>query len=190
MLPAGIVGIGGIGATLAEMVAPFRMKEVIAFDPYIDEARAKEAGVRLTSLDELMAEADFISVNCPLNDVTRNLIGESQIARMKPTAFLINTARGSLLDEAAMVRALNEEWIAGAALDCFAKEPLAAEHPLRSAPNVLLCPHMAPFAWGNAAEMNRGSAQNVLDVLAGKHTNLVVNPEVFDSSALRVKSDA
>ena len=86
---------------------------------------------------------------------------------MKESAYLINTARGSLLDEAAIVRALSEGWIAGAALDCYVEEPLPAEHPLRSAPNVLLCPHMAPCAWGNAREMNRGVAQNILDLMAG-----------------------
>ena len=184
----GIVGCGRIGTAVARRARGFEMR-LLGFDPEPKEA-ALEAGVEFVALEELLEQSDFVSVNCAATEENRGLIGEAELRRMKKTAYLINTARGSLLDEAAMVRALNEEWIAGAALDCFAKEPLAADHPLRSAPNVLLCPHMAPFAWGNAAEMNRGSAQNVLDVLAGKTTNLVVNPEVFDSSALRVKSDA
>ena len=86
-----------------------------------------------------------------------------------------------------MVRALEEGWIAGAALDCFDKEPLAADHPLRSAPNILLCPHMAPFAWGNAQEMNRGAAQTILDLKSGRCPELVVNPEVLESGALRAE---
>ena len=104
---------------------------------------------------------------------------------MKPTAYLINTARGSLIDETALVRALEEGWIGGAALDAFAQEPLSVDHPLRSAPNCLLCPHMAPFAHGTAQEMNAGVAQSVLDLMAGKQSKLVVNPEVFGSNNLR-----
>ena len=182
----GIVGCGRIGTAVARRAQGFEMR-VLAFDPFPNDA-AREAGVEFVPLEELLTQSDFVSITAAATAENRGLIGEPELRQMKKTAYLINTARGSLLDEAAMVRALEEEWIAGAALDCFAKEPLAADHPLRSAPNVLLCPHMAPFAWGNAAEMNRGSAQNILDVLAGKRTELVVNPEVFESPTLRVES--
>ena len=109
---------------------------------------------------------------------------------MKSTAYLINTSRGSLIDEIALVRALKEGWIGGAALDAFAQEPLGADHPLRSAPNCLLCPHMAPFAHGTAQEMNAGVARSVLDLKAGKQSELVVNPEVFRSADLRATMEA
>lgn len=183
----GIVGLGGIGATLAEMVAPFRMKEVIAFDPYIDEARAKEAGVRLTSLDELMAEADFISVNCPLNDVTRNLIGESQIARMKPTAFLINTARGGIIDEGPLITALKENRIAGAALDCHEQEPLPAGSPIAELDNVIITPHAV--AWSNDLFRDLGhiACQQMIDVSTGTIPHGVVNTDVLDRPGFQAK---
>ena len=184
----GIIGCGRIGTAVARRARGFDMR-LLGSDPAPSKA-ARETGIDFISLDELLDQSDFVSINAAATEENRAFIGEAQLRRMKPTAYLINTARGSLLDESALLKALQENWIAGAALDCFVEEPLPAEHPLRTAPNVLLCPHMAPFAWGNAAEMNRGSAQNILDLLAGKHTNLVVNPEVFDSSALRVKSDA
>ena len=181
----GIVGCGRIGTAVARRARGFEMR-VLAFDPFPNDA-AREVGVEFVSLEELLEQSDFVSLNAAAMAENRGLIGVAELRRMKKSAYLINTARGSLLDEAAMVRALSEGWIAGAALDCYVEEPLPAEHPLRSAPNVLLCPHMAPYAWGNAREMNRGVAQNILDLMAGKRPELVVNPEVFESEALRAK---
>ena len=181
----GIIGCGRIGTAVARRAAGFEMR-VLAFDPFPNEA-AREAGVEFMSLEELLEQSDFVTVTAAATEDNRGLIGEAELRRMKKSAYLINTSRGSLLDEEAMVRALNEERIAGAALDCFVKEPLAEDHPLRKAPNLLLCPHKAPCAWGNAAEMNRGSAQNILNVLSGKRTELVVNPEVFESGNFRVE---
>ena len=179
----GIVGCGRIGTAVARRAQGFEMR-VLGFDPFPNDA-AREAGVEFVSLEELLEQSDFVSLNAAAMAENRGLIGEAELRRMKKSAYLINTARGSLLDEAAMVRALSEGWIAGAALDCYVEEPLPAEHPLRSAPNVLLCPHMAPCAWGNAREMNRGVAQTILDLKAGKRPEWVVNPEVFESGALR-----
>jgi phosphoglycerate dehydrogenase-like enzyme len=179
----GIVGCGRIGTAVARRARGFEMR-VLAFDPFPNNA-AREAGVKFVSLEELLEQSDFVSLNAAATPENRGIIGEAELRRMKERAYLINTARGSLLDEAAMVRALEEGWIAGAALDCFVEEPLPADHPLRSAPNVLLCPHMAPCAWGNACEMNRGVAQIILDLKAGRRPELVVNPEVFESEALR-----
>ena len=181
----GIVGCGRIGTAVARRASGFEMR-VLAFDPFPNDA-AREAGVEFVSLEELLEQSDFVSLNAAAMAANRGIIGEAELRRMKESAYLINTARGSLLDEAAMVRALSEGWIAGAALDCFVKEPLPSDHPLRSAPNVLLCPHMAPCAWGNAQEMNRGVAQTILDLKAGKRPDLVVNPEVFESEALRAQ---
>ncbi len=181
----GIVGCGRIGTAVARRARGFEMR-VLGFDPMPSDT-AREAGVEFVSLEELLEQSDFVSLNTAATSENRGIIGEPELRRMKESAYLINTARGSLLDEAAMVRALGEGWIAGAALDCFEKEPLAADHPLRSAPNILLCPHMAPFAWGNAQEMNHGAAQTILDLKAGKQPELVVNPEVFGSDALRAE---
>lgn len=137
-------------------------------------------------MEQLLEQSDFICLNAAATPENRGLIGEPELRQMKPSAYLINTARGALLDEAAMVKALNEEWISGAALDCFSEEPLPADHPLRTAPNAILCPHMAPYVWGNAREMNRAAAQNILDLLNGRRPEFIVNPEVFDSPQLRV----
>jgi len=108
------------------------------------------------------------------------------LRRMKPTAYIINTARGALIDEAALLRALHENWIAGAALDAFLVEPLPAAHPLRKAPNVLLTPHLASFARGTGERVSLCAAQAIVDLQHGRKPQFVVNPEVFDSSALRV----
>ena len=169
--------------TVARRAKGFEM-QLLGYDPFPNDA-VREAGVEFVSLEELMEQSDFVSINAAATPANHGLIGEAELRRMKKSAYLINTARGSLLNETAIVKALEEGWIAGAALDCFEREPLAADHPLRSAPNVLLCPHMAPCAWGNAQEMNRGAAQNILDLMNGKRPELVVNPEVFEFDVLR-----
>ena len=181
----GIVGCGRIGTAVARRAQGFEMR-VLGFDPFPNDA-AREAGVEFVSLEELLEQSDFVSLNAAATTKNRGIIGEAELRRMKESAYLINTARGSLLDEAAMVRALSEGWIAGAALDCYVEEPLPNDHPLRSAPNVLLCPHMASCAWGNAREMNLAVAQTILDLKAGKRPEWVVNPEVFESEALRAE---
>jgi phosphoglycerate dehydrogenase-like enzyme len=179
----GIIGCGRIGLEVARRAVGFQMR-VIARDP-MPSAAAREAGVDFVGLETLLAESDFVSVNAAATPENRDLINEAALRQMKPTAILINTGRGSLIDEAALVRALQGGWIGGAALDAFAEEPLPVDHPLRSAPNALLCPHMAPFARGTGQELNAGVAQSVLDLMAGKKPKLVVNPEVFDSTNLR-----
>ena len=129
----GAVGLGRIARKTIELLKGFAMNPAIAFDPFVREADAAALGVRLVSLDRLMSEADFVSVHCPLSDGTRNLIGEKEIALMKPTAFLINTARGGIVNEDALFSALQEQRIAGAALDCFVGEPLTTPPPVRPA---------------------------------------------------------
>jgi phosphoglycerate dehydrogenase-like enzyme len=183
----GIVGLGGIGATLAEMVSPFRMKELIAFDPFLSEERAAELGVRLVSLEDLMREADFISVNCPLNDATRNLIGATQIGLMKPTAYLINTARGGIVDEAPLIEALKANRIAGAALDCHEQEPLPSGSPIAELDNVIVAPHAV--AWSNELFRDLGhiACQQMIDVSHGKIPHGVVNTDVLERPGFQAK---
>src|SRR4029079_866823 len=125
----GTVGVGNIGGELAPLLRPFELRRILAYDPYVSSAQAAEIGVELVDLDTLMAESDFVSINCPLTKATFHLIGEQQIARMKSSAMLINTARGPIVDQAARTRALQERRIAGAALDVFEQEPLAADDP-------------------------------------------------------------
>ncbi len=140
----GIIGCGRIGQAVARRAVGFQMR-VLAFDPSPGEA-AGRLGVEHVSLETLLAESDFVSVHAALTPQTRGLLGASELKRMKPTAYLINTARGALLDEAALAHALSAGTIAGAALDCFAVEPLPAGHVFHRAPNLLLTPHQASCA--------------------------------------------
>lgn len=137
----GLVGAGRIGGEVAKRARAFGL-HVLACDPYLSAERAEALGVQRVSLDELLERADIVSLHVPLTASTRGLIGEAQLQRMKRTAFLINTSRGGVVDEPALVRALEQGRIAGAALDVFAEEPLPAESPLRGAPNLLLMPHL------------------------------------------------
>jgi phosphoglycerate dehydrogenase-like enzyme len=115
------------------------------------------------------------------------LLGGAQLEKMKPTAYLINTARGALIDENALARALHEGRIAGAALDAFVAEPLPADHPLRKAPNVLLTPHLASFARETGERVSITAARAIVDLMNGRRPSLVVDPEVFDSPNLRAR---
>ena len=133
----GIVGLGNVGRELATLAAPFGLR-VIAADPFVGDTRLD---VELCTLDELLGASDFVAVTCPLTDDTRRLIGAARLARMKPTAYLVNVARGPIVDEAALVAALREGVIAGAALDVFDSEPLRADSALLSLENVILAPH-------------------------------------------------
>ena len=140
----GILGCGRIGRAVARRATGFNMR-LIAYDVQ-PNPEARQLGVKFVSLDELLVESDFLSLHAALTPQNRGLIGETHLRKMKRTAYLINTARGALVDENALAQALQEGWIAGAALDTFVVEPLSAEHILRKAPNVLLTPHLASFA--------------------------------------------
>lgn len=146
---------------------------------------AEQLDVSFVSLDELLAESDYVSLHAALTPQSRGLIGEAQLRKMKPTAYLVNAGRGALVDEAALLRALQEGWIAGAALDTYATEPLPSDHPLRRAPNVLLAPHQASFARETGERVSLAAAQAIVDLMAGRPPKYVLNPEVFKSVALR-----
>lgn len=143
----GIVGFGKIGRSVARMAGLGFRANVIAYDPFVSsDAMAAEGVLKVDQLDQLMPAADFVMVHTVLNTDTHHLIGEQQLRQMKPTAFLINAARGAIVDEQALLKALNENWIAGAGLDAFSQEPLNLErHPLSSLfnrRNVILMPHL------------------------------------------------
>ena len=137
----GLVGAGRIGATVAQRARAFGMK-IIAFDPYLTAERADSLNIQLETLDGVLEKADIISLHVPMTNATRGLIGEAELQKMKRSALLVNAARGGVVDEAALYRALTENWISGAALDVFEKEPPPADHPLRSLPNIVLTPHL------------------------------------------------
>ncbi len=179
----GLLGCGHIGLAVARRAAGFNLR-LLAND-VAPHPEAVIAGVKYVSFDELLAESDFLSLHASLMPENRGLIGEEQLRRMKPTAYLINTARGALVDEDALVQALREGWIAGAALDVFCEEPLPAEHPLRFAPNVLLSPHQALFSIETGERISLASAQAILDLMNGRRPQHVLNPDVFKSSTVR-----
>lgn len=137
----GLIGAGRIGGEVATMCRAFGM-EVVAYDPYLSPTRADELKVELTGLDEVIERGDFISMHVPLTDETRGICGREALARMKPTAFVVNASRGGVVDEVALAKALHNGDIAGAALDVYEEEPLAADSPLRDAPNLVLTPHL------------------------------------------------
>lgn len=181
----GIIGCGRIGQAVAKRASGFNMRLLGADTQPNDDA--KKLGIEFVPLDQLLAESDYVSLHCALTPETRGLIGEAQLRKMKPTAYLINTARGPVVDEAALLRALNEKWIAGAAIDAFVVEPLPADHPLRSAPNLLLTPHQASFGTDTGARVSEAAARAIVDMQAGRKPQWLVNPEVFHSPNLRVK---
>lgn len=177
----GIVGLGAVGTAVARRAAGFAMR-VLAFDPALPPDEVARRGAEPASLDALLAQADYVTLHASLHAGSRHLIGARQLATMKPTAYLVNTARGGLVDVDALIEALEAGRIAGAALDAFEQEPLPAEHPLRHTARCLLTPHIAFSTRDTSADMARRAVQAVADVLAGRRPGAdvrVVNPEVF-----------
>jgi glyoxylate reductase len=179
----GIIGCGRIGQAMARRAAGFNLR-LLGFDIAPNPA-AEKLGVKFVSLEELLVESDFVSLHAALTPQNKGLLGETQLRRMKPAALLINTARGALVDEAALVRALNEGWIGGAALDAYSTEPLPKDHPLRTAKNTLLTPHLASYGRDTGARVSLAAAQAIVDLLNGRQPRFVVNPQVLANAALR-----
>lgn len=179
----GILGCGRIGHAMARRAAGFNLR-LLAYD-IRPEPKREAPAIQYVSLEELLAQSDFLSLHAALTPETRGLLGEAQLRKMKPSAILINTARGALIDEAALARALTEKWIAGAALDAFTVEPLPAAHPLRNAPNLLLTPHLASFARETGERVSLSAAQAIVDLMNGRKPRFVVDPSVYDSPKLR-----
>jgi D-3-phosphoglycerate dehydrogenase len=180
----GIVGLGNIGSAFARRIAALET-HVIAYDPYVDDARFKTLGVERVDLPTLAARADYVSVHALLNAETRGLLNEAFFRRMKPTACLVNTSRGPIVDEAALARALREGRLAGAALDVFEEEPLAADSPLRRLDNVILTPHAAYFSSPAVAQVPKRCGEEIARVLLKERPLNVVNPEVYAPGRVR-----
>lgn len=183
----GSVGFGGIARATVELLKGFGMLQPIAFDPFVDPALAKQLGIRLVPLDELMQQADFVSIHCPLNDKTRNLVGQRELALMKPAAFLINTARGGIVNEDALFDALQTKRIAGAALDVFVGEPFDKPHRFGTLDNVLLAPHAVGTTHEIFRDIGRVTCTGIVDIASGRRPNHVINPEVFDRPSFAEK---
>ena len=175
----GLVGFGRIARALASKAAALGLR-ILAHDPLVSAEAIRGGGAEpADTLDDLLSAADFVSLHVPLGEGTRGLIGEAALRRMRAGAVLINTARGALVDEPALARALGEGWIAGAALDVLTAEPPLPGHPLVGLPNVILTPHVAWYSEESEAELRWKAAQNVADVLTGRRPTYLVNPEAW-----------
>lgn len=174
----GIVGFGKIGRALAEKAQAFGMR-VLAHAPRANPEALRAHGVQPASLEELLHEADFVSIHTPLTPATRGLLNAERLRGMKPTAYLINTARGAIVDNVALLQALRAGWIAGAAVDVFDPEPLPADHPLLQLPNFIVTPHVAFYSEESIVDLETLAAQNVAAILSGRRPAAVVNPEVL-----------
>ena len=177
----GILGLGKIGRAVAGRARGFGLRLV-----YWNPARSPESealtGARYVSFDELLSVSDFVSLHCPLNESTRGLIGESALRKMKPTAILVNAARGPVVDTDALVRALTEGWIASAALDVTDPEPLPPSHALYALPNCLILPHIGSATHGTRKRMAEMACENLLAGLEGRRLPNCVNPEVYQTT--------
>jgi D-3-phosphoglycerate dehydrogenase len=161
------------------MARPFEMN-LIAHDPYVDPATASALGVRLVGLEELFREADVLSVSCPLNDETHHIVNAERLALMKPSAYLINTSRGPVVDEKALTSALQERRIAGAGLDVFEQEPSPADNPLYRLDNVIVTPHALCWTDQCFAGIGAADVKAVFDVMHGRVPTGIVNREIVD----------
>ena len=175
----GIVGFGTIGQAVARRARGFEMR-ILAYDPAPNEAAAQELGVELVSLEYLLQQADFVTLHATVTDSSRGMMDAHALSLMKPTAFLLNMGRGALVDEAALVAALQSGALAGAALDVHSAEPPGPDYPLAKLDNCLLSPHTASMSRGTIAAVSRRAALNLLEVLDGGRPEFVVNPEVYE----------
>ncbi len=187
-LTLGSLGVGNIGAELFRLAAPFDMK-FIAHDPFISTEQAKNLGIELVSLEDLFRRSDVLTVNCPLTESTRHIVNEERLGWMKPSAYLINTSRGPVVDQKALTKVLQENRIAGAGLDVLEEEPPSMEEPILKLDNVILTPHA--LCWTDQCFAGNGAAdvRAVLDVMHGRVPNGVVNREVLEQQGWRRKLD-
>jgi phosphoglycerate dehydrogenase-like enzyme len=183
----GLVGFGGIARKVVELLRGWGMNPPVAFDPYANPAAAGQLGVRLVGLDELLRAADFVSIHCPLTPETRGLIGRRELGLVKPTAYLLNTARGGIVDEDALYDALTNGKLAGAALDCFAEEPVTRPHRFGALDNVLLAPHSIAWTAELFRDIGRMACQGMVDLSLRNVPRGVLNPEVFERPSFLAK---
>ena len=170
----GIIGLGNIGRAVAQKAGGLGLT-LQGYDPYVPPESLAELGVALVGLEELLRSSDYVSIHCPLVEETRKLIGAQQLAMMQPHAYLINMARGPIVDQAALYSALVDKVIAGAALDVLEQEPPDPNDPLLKLGNVIITPHTSSWSRESLIQLRRGTAQNVVDVLQDRLPRSVVN---------------
>jgi D-3-phosphoglycerate dehydrogenase len=183
----GSIGLGNIAREALRLLRNFTPAALLAFDPYVAELKDDQAGVQLVSLETLLRQSDYVLVNCPLNKETRHLIGERELNLMKRSAFLVNTARGPIVDQAALINALQSGTIAGAALDVFEHEPLEDNSPLLKLDNVILTSHSVGWTEELFRDMGRIDCEGAIAIGRGQVPNNVVNRDVLERPGFRKK---
>jgi D-3-phosphoglycerate dehydrogenase / 2-oxoglutarate reductase len=185
----GIIGFGNIGRAFAMRIRGFGPSQIIACDPYVEQTTADLYGVKLVGRDELLQSADYISVHTSLTNETRHIIDEAALKLMKPTALLVNTSRGPVVDGSALAAALETGGIEAAALDVTEVEPLDSQDPLLSLPNIIVTPHLAGFSPTFLEECPIRQAENIILALTGKPPHGLANPEVIKTIAVMRSKD-
>lgn len=171
----GLVGYGNISRLVAKYMQGMGMK-ILAFDPFVSEERMLETGAeKANALEEILTKSDFVSLHVPLMEETRGMIGEKELKMMKPQAGIVNTGRGGLIDEKALVKALEEDWISGAAIDTFPMEPIQKDNPLLNLNNVIVTPHCAFYSEESLQNLQRIPAEEAVRVLTGEKPKNLVN---------------
>jgi D-3-phosphoglycerate dehydrogenase len=184
-LSLGIIGFGRIGKAVAFKAQGFGLR-VIACDPYIDQQEMTRRNVKPVDLDTLLRTSDFVTIHTPLTPETHKMLGETALRKMKPTAWLINTARGGVVDTVALAAALREGRLAGAGLDVLPQEPPPKDDELMSLPNVIFTPHSAFYSEGSLQELEGKAATGVVEVLQGKMPSNIINPDVLERPNCRL----
>jgi len=172
----GLIGYGKIARALHRKWKGFLPSKVLVYDPYVSEEEICGEGAENAGLDELLSGSDYVSLHVPLTPQTKHLIKEDTLKRMKQTAIIVNTSRGAVIDEAALVKALREGWILGAGLDVFEREPLPEDHPLKQLDNVILTYHVGWYSKDSVRELQTKAAEEVFRVLSGGRPLSWVNP--------------
>lgn len=182
----GLIGFGNSARALLPKARGFGLR-IVAYTPRLAIDALPPPDIATQDLDFLLQEADYISLHAPLTDATRHLFNERAFRYMKPTAYLINTSRGAIIDEKALVKALDNGWLAGAALDVLCQEPPPADHPLLHRSDVLVTPHAAFYSSAAIAELARKAAQRVAETLRGEQPSHIVNPQVLTKANCRLQ---
>ena len=183
----GMIGFGGIARETMRLLSVFGMNTPLMFDPYVEARAAADLGVDKVELDELMSRADFVSIHCPLNDQSRDLIGARELALMKPEAYIVNTARGGIVNEEALYGALADKRIAGAAIDCFVGEPIVEPHRFGELDNTLLAPHSVAWTEELFRDIGAAAIRGVAELAIGHVPAGVVNRAVLERPGFREK---
>jgi len=182
----GSIGVGNIGHEMFKLAKPFEMKH-IACDPYVTQEAVADVDVKLVDMETLLTESDFLNISCPLNEETHHLVGEKELRKMKKTAFLINTARGPIVDEVALTKALQEGWIRGAAIDVFEQEPTPPDNPILKLDNVIVAPHAMCLTDEFFTIIWEQISRQISQIMRGEMPKCLVNREVWDNPKLQSK---